>query len=98
MLVTYRLGVLGRSIRVQTTAEAGSAPTFFEMKTRPLFPPAHAVDVSAVVRSIAATELPGPPRSPQKSLVSGLGPSRSQSPHGAAPLPVHSLQIACASS
>ena len=54
MLETNRFGVTASSSsRVQVTALAGSAATFFEMKTRPTVVAAHAVDVSAVVRSIA---------------------------------------------
>ena len=55
-----------------------AASTFLEMKTRPVDVAAHAVEVSAVVRSTAATA--GPARSPQKASVSGLGPSSAQSP------------------
>ena len=84
------------SSRVQETLDAGSASTSFVMKTRPVVVAAHSVDVSAVVRAIAA--IAGPARSPQKASVSGFGPSRSQSPQVPnGPVPVHSLQTALAS-
>src|SRR5262249_55512323 len=60
-------------------------------KTRPSVVAAHAVDVSATVRSIAAT--PPPARSPQNPEVRRLGPSSAQSPQTASKVPVHSLQI-----
>ena len=49
MLETKRPGsiVVSSSSRVHVTADAGSAATFFEMKTRPVDVPAQAVDVSA---------------------------------------------------
>src|SRR6185295_9767750 len=97
MLLTKRLGSLAasESSRVHVTADAGSASTFFEMKTRPVVVAAHAVEPSPEVRSIAAM-LP-PARSPQAALVSRDVPSSAQSPHVSAKVPVHSLQIACAS-
>ena len=97
MLDTNRFGsiVVSSSSRVHDTALAGSAPTFFVMKTRPVDVPAQADDESALVRSTAAT-LP-PARSPQKAAVSRLGPSSAQSPHWTAKSPVHELQCCCAS-
>src|SRR5262245_5413937 len=74
------------------------------MKTRPLVVAAQAVDVSLFARSIAATAIGAPggggsPRSPHDASVSGVGPSRAQSPHEpAGPVPVHSLQTAFACS
>ena len=81
MLLTNRPGMVAESSsrRVHETALAGSASTFFEMKTRPVVVAAHALDVSAVVRSIAAM-LP-PARLPQAAFVSRVGPSSAQSPH-----------------
>src|SRR5437868_5896718 len=55
----------------------------------------HAVEVSALVRSIAATALPA--RVPHAASVNGVGPRRAQSPQVAARVPNHSLQTACAS-
>src|SRR5947207_838933 len=95
MPLTKRLGVVGRSIRFHVTADAGSASTFFEMKTRPLVVAAHDVEVSPAVRSIAAM-LP-PERSPQVALVSRTAPSSAQSPQVTAKSPVHVLQCSCAS-
>src|SRR5262245_27574396 len=97
MELTNRPGVAAESssIRVQVTALAGSASTFFEMKTRPVVVAAHALDESAVVRSMAATFPPA--RLPQAALVKRGAPSSAQSPHVSANVPVHSLQIACAS-
>src|SRR5512132_259081 len=97
MLLTNRFGVAAESSssRVQVTALAGSASTFFEMKTRPVVVAAHAVDVSAAVRSIAAVAPPA--RVPHAAFVSGVGPRRAQSPQALpGPVPVHSLQTACA--
>src|SRR5918993_2624888 len=75
----------------------GSAFTFFVMKTRPVLVAAHALDVSAVVRSIAAT-LP-PARLPQAAAVKRTGPSSAQSPHvmSGRKSPVHVLQCFWAS-
>ena len=69
MLETKRPGsiAVSSSSRDQVTALAGSAPTFFVMKTRPVIVAAHAVDESAAVRSTAET--PAPARSPQTALV-----------------------------
>src|SRR5262245_65417702 len=80
MLVTNRLGVTASSSsRVHVTELAGSASAFFEMKTRPVVVAAQAVEVSPVVRSIAAAA--GPARSPQNAEVNGFAPSFSQSAH-----------------
>src|SRR6266545_1547181 len=101
MLLTNRFGVTASSSsRVHKTALAGSASTFFEMKTRPTVVAAQALDVSAGVRSMEAVAPPA--RSPKAASSSGVGPSRSQSPHveklpGGIPVPVHSLQIVSAS-
>src|SRR6478735_748207 len=97
MLLTNRPGVVGESSsrRVHESAPAGSASTFVEMNTRPVVVAAQALDVSSVVRSIAAM-LP-PARLPKAAFVSLVGPSCAQSPHSAVNVPVHSLQIACAS-
>src|SRR5918994_6039534 len=75
----------------------GSAFTFFVMKTRPVLVAAHAVNVSAVVLSTAAT-LP-PARSPQAEAVKRTGPSSAQSPHVMLgwKSPVHVLQCSWAS-
>ena len=95
MLLTNRFGVTASSSsRVQVTAAAGSASTFFVTKTRPVVVAAQPVDVSAFVRSIATTA--GPARLPQAALVSGTAPSGAQSPQ-AAESPVDLLQTACAS-
>src|SRR6266487_5731786 len=97
MLLTNRFGVAAESSsrRVHETALAGSWSTFFEMKTRPLVVAAHTVEVSAFVRSIAATAPPD--RVPHAASVNGVGPRRAQSPHVAkGPVPVHSLQTAFA--
>ena len=51
--------------------------------------------MSAVVRSTAATFPPA--RRPQAALVNRVGPSSAQSPQGSVNVPVHSLQMACAS-
>src|SRR6266511_528187 len=93
MLLTNRFGVTASSSsRVHKTALAGSASTFFEMKTRPTVVAAQALDVSAGVRSMEAVAPPA--RSPQAASLSGVAPSRSQSPHVLnGPVPVHSLQI-----
>src|SRR5215831_1869762 len=99
MLLTNRLGVTASSSRrVKVTALAGSASAFLVMNTRPVVVATHIVELSAVVRPIAPTA--GPARSPHAALVSGVGPSRSKSPHSlpVCELPVHSLQIALASS
>src|SRR6266480_7355271 len=97
MLLTNRFGAAAESSsrRVQETALAGSWSTFVEMKTRPLVVAAHAVEVSAFVRSIAATA--PPERVPHAASVNGVGPRRAQSPQTAARVPNHSLQTACAS-
>src|ERR671930_529731 len=96
MLLTKRFGVTAESSsrRVHETALAGSRSTFVEMKTRPLLVAAHAVEVLAVVRSIAATAPPA--LEPHAPSVSGVGPRRSQSPQVSANVPNHSLQIAWA--
>src|SRR5262245_17757805 len=97
MLLTNRPGELAESSssRVQDTALAGSASTFFEMNTRPVVVAAHAEEESATVRSTAATFPPA--RLPKAAFVSLVGPSSAQSPQTAVNVPVHSLQIACAS-
>ena len=66
-------------MRVHATDDAGSAPTFFETKSRPVVVAAHAVTVSAGVRSIALTA--PPERSPRSLVVSDELPARTQSPH-----------------
>src|SRR5688572_12495277 len=99
MLDTKRLGETGLSSsrRVQVTAPAGSAPTFLVTKTRPVVVAAHAVVLSAVVRSTAATAPPAlsaPCPAPFRATASIF----TQSPHGRSKAPVHSLQRRCASS
>src|SRR5829696_951548 len=99
MLETNRPGVTASSsTRVQLTLVAtrapatiatGSASTFFDTNTRPVVVAAHAVDVSALVRSTAA--IAPPARSPQATFVSVVGPSRAQSPH--ATVPVQKLHV-----
>ena len=74
---------------------------FFEMNTRPVVVAAHAVDVSAVVRSTAETAHGiggvGQARSPQKAAVSRFGPVSAQSPQTTEKSPNHVLQCCCAS-
>src|SRR5262245_4130943 len=97
MLLTNRPGDVAKSSsrRVHETALAGSAAALFEMNTRPVVVAAHAEELSAVVRSTAAMFPPA--RVPQAAFVNLVGPSSAQSPHWAENVPVHSLQIACAS-
>ncbi len=105
MLLTKRFGVVGRSIRFQTTflatrrvfvdggvagnSSTPGASTFFVTNTRPVVVAAHAVPVSAAVRSIWATFPPA--RSPQAASIRRTWPSSAQSPHWTPPIPVHSL-------
>src|ERR671914_459861 len=96
MLVTNRFGVAASSSsRVHPTVAGLAASTFLLMKTRPVVVAAHAVDVSAVVRSTAATA--GPARSPQKASVNRLGPSSAQSPQSSGTVASHALHsvLAC---
>src|SRR5712691_6645465 len=94
MLETNRFGsfAANESSRVNVTPLAGSAPAFFEMKTRPVEVAAQSVDVSLDARSTATTSPPA--RSPNVADVSVGPPSGCQSPHGTVKSPVHSLQCA----
>src|SRR5262245_19389717 len=97
MLLTNRPGDSAESSsrRVHDPALAGSAATFFVMNTRPVVVAAHPDELSAVVRSTAAMFPPA--RLPQAAFVNLGVPSSAQSPQVSAKVPVHSLQIACAS-
>src|SRR6266545_571298 len=96
MLLTNLFGVTASSSsRVHETAAAALASTLREMNTRPVVVAAHAVDVSAEVRSTAATAPPD--RTPQNEPVSGLPPACCQSPHTPLKVPVHVLQTLFAS-
>src|SRR5262245_34013891 len=100
MPLTKRFGstLESGSMRVKTTAVSGSASPFLETKTRPVEVAAQIVDVSPTARSTAATvppilSLPNPALLSAPAVLRN-GPSRTQSPHAAVKVPVHSLQVA----
>src|SRR6202035_6039284 len=87
MLLTKRCGAAGERVamRVKVTDVDGLASAFFETKTRPVVVAAHSVELSAMVRSVAATTPPA--RVPSAAAVRSPGwlgpagpPSATQSP------------------